>query len=98
MGPIGFIFDVLVFQPRSNAHALPIPIAMRMGGKSEENILSNPWRQVDQFGPSQLDLSRKILHSNRKNKSIEAAYALEFDIHGEASRYEQARSGHSDVE
>src|ERR1700760_1227031 len=38
--------DVQVFQPRPDALRLPVPIAMRMNRKSEEDILSNPWRQV----------------------------------------------------
>ena len=45
------IFDhVQMFQPRPDALGLPVPIAMRMNWKSEQNILSNPRRQVDQFG------------------------------------------------
>src|ERR1700694_1089545 len=45
--PFG-IFDYgQVFQPRPDALGLPVPIAMRMNRKSEEDILTNPRRQVD---------------------------------------------------
>ncbi len=55
----GIFFNIQVFQPRSDTHRLPFPIAMRMNWKSEQDILSNPRRQVDQFWSRQLDLSRK---------------------------------------
>ncbi len=62
---------------------LPVPIAMRMNWKSEENILSNQRRQVDQFGPGQLDLSRKVSNANREDEPLEATDALQADIHAE---------------
>ena len=46
----GIFYDLQVFQPRPDALGLPVPVAMRMNRKSEEDILTNPRRQVDQFG------------------------------------------------
>ena len=48
--PFGIFYNVQVFQPRPDALGLPVPVAMRMNRKSEEDILTNPRRQVDQFG------------------------------------------------
>ena len=90
MGSIGFIFDVLVFQPRSNAHALPIPVAMRMGRKSEENILTQPRRQVDQLGSRQLDLSDELLYVYWINEPLQATDANQFEIRSYFAGGEQA--------
>ena len=98
MGPIGLTSDVLVFQSRSNAHALPIPIAMRVGRKSQENILSQPRRQVDQFGSRQLDLSGKVSYMYRINEPLQATDANQFEIRSYFAGGEQARSGHSNIE
>ena len=67
-------------QPRSDAHGLPIPVAARMGGKSEENILSEPWRQVDQFSSRQVDMSRKVAYPHRINEPLQALDADQFEI------------------
>jgi len=90
--------DIQVFQPRPDALRLPVPIAMRMNRKSEENILSNPWRQVDQFGSRELDLSRKVSNANREDESLEATDALQSDIHPEFSRDQQTGPRYSDIE
>ena len=96
--PFGIFDHGQVFQPRSDALGLPVPIAMRMNRKSEENILSNPWRQVDQFGPCKLDLSHKVSNANREDESLEAADALQSDIHPEFSRDQQTGPRYSDIE
>ena len=95
---VWIVRDVQVFQPRPDALRLPVPIAMRMNRKSEENILSNPWRQVDQFGPCELDLSRKVSNANRKDESLEATDALQSDIHPDFSRYKETGPRYSDIE
>jgi len=92
MGPIGLTSDVLVFQSRSNAHALPIPIAMRVGRKSQENILSQPRRQVDQFGSRQLDLSGEVSYTYRINEPLQTTDANQFEIHSYFAGGEQTRS------
>ena len=74
--PFAIFYDVQVFQPRPDALGLPVPVAMWMNRKSEEDILTNPRCQIDQFGPGQLDLGRKIFDANRKNESLEATDAL----------------------
>src|ERR1700730_10836874 len=95
---LGIFCDIQVFQPRPDAFSLPVPIAMRMYWKSEEDILSNPRRQVDQFGANQLDLSHKILNANREDESLQATNALQSNIHSEFSGHEQTRSRNSDVQ
>ena len=94
----GIFDDVQVFQPRPDALGLPVPIAMRMNWKSEEDILTNPRRQVDQFGSGQLDLSGKVFDANRKNESLKATDAFQPDIHSDFSRHEQTGSRHADIE
>src|SRR5580704_15631748 len=90
--------DAQVFQPRPDALRLPVPIAMRMNRKSEEDILSNPRRQVDQFWSCQLDSNRKVFHANRKYESLEAADALQPDIQSDFAGGKQTRIRHSDIE
>jgi len=88
----GIFRNVQVFQPRPDALCLPVPIAMWMNGKSEENILSHPWRQVDQFWSRQLDLRHKVWHANREDESLEATDALQPDIHSDFSCHQQTGS------
>ena len=95
---LGIFCDIQVFQPRSDAFCLPVPIAMRMHWKSEEDILSNPGRQVDQFGTAQLDLSGKVVNADWEDESLEAANALQANIHPDFSGHEQTRLGNSDIE
>ena len=85
-------------QPRSDAHGLPIPVAARMGGKSEENILSEPWRQVDQFSSRQVDMSRKVAYPHRINEPLQALDADQFEIGSDFAGRKQARPSHSNVE
>ena len=73
---VWIVRDVQVFQPRPDALGLPVPIAMRMNWKSEEDILTNPRRQVDQFRPGQLDLGGEVFNANRENESLKATDAL----------------------
>ena len=96
--PFGIFDHVHVFQPRPDALGLPVPIAMRMNWKSEEDILSNQRRQVDQFGSGQLELSGKILYAKRKDESLKATDAFQTDIDPDFSGHEQTRLGNSDIE
>src|ERR1700736_2159462 len=75
----GIPFNFQVFQPRPDTHRLPVPIAMRMNWKSEQNILSNPRRQVDQFRSSQLDLSGKVVHPDWIDEALKTADTFQLD-------------------
>ena len=86
---LGILCNVEVFQPRPDTHSLPVPIAMRMNWKSEQNILSNPRRQVDQFWSSQLDLGRKVWHSNRIDEPLKTTDTLQLNIYAQVSGNEQ---------
>ena len=77
----GILFNVQVFQPRPDTHRLPVPIAMRMNWKSEQNILSNPRRQVDQFRSSQLDLSGKVGYPDWIDEPLKTTDTFQFDIY-----------------
>ena len=96
--PFGIFDHVQVFQPRSDALGLPVPIAMRMNWKSEEDILTNPRRQVDQFGSSQLDLSGKVFNANRENESLKATDALQPQIYADFSRHEKTWPGRANIQ
>ncbi len=77
----GILFNFRVFQPWPDTHRLPVPIAMRMNWKSEQNILSNPRRQVDQFRSGQLDLSGKVVHPDWIDEPLKTADTFQLDIH-----------------
>jgi hypothetical protein len=87
-----------IFQSQSRALCLSVPIALRMSGKSEENILKNPWRQVDQFWPPELDLRRKIADVNRVNEMFEATDALQLNVDSQYSGDNQPDAGDSGIE
>ena len=75
----GILFNVQVFQPRPDTHRLPVPIAMRMNWKSEQNILSNPRRQLDVFSAHPARLELKVVHPNRIDEPLKAADTFQFD-------------------
>jgi hypothetical protein len=84
----GILFNFQVLQPRPDTHRLPVPIAMRMNWKSEQNILSNPRRQVDQFRSDQLDLSGKVVHPDWIDEASKTTDTFQFHIYAQLSRNE----------
>jgi hypothetical protein len=96
--PFGIFDHVHVFQPRPDALGLPVPIAMRMNWKSEQDILTNPRCQIDQFGPGQLDLGGKVFNADWKNESLKATDAFQPEIYADFSRHEQAWPRRADIQ
>src|ERR1700751_5345454 len=80
--------DMQITQPRPDTLCLSVPVAMGMYGKNEENILTNPRRQVDQLRARQRKLRRKIFHAYRVDESFKAAHTFKRNFDSESPGYE----------
>ncbi len=77
-------------ETRSLADPQPVPVAVRMGGKGEENVLSKILCQVYLLGAVEFYLARKVWDANRILESFKAGDALHVKRAFEATGGKQA--------